>query len=263
MLDVMFLQRQTMNDSNSICCLCGNALGKDIDRDHVPPKQFYSTNIRKKHSPNLFTIPVHSKCNKSYQKDEDYFVFSIGPFAKGSYAGNGIWDDIANRAKRVEAKKISQMILSEFDNRPSGLYLPGDKVIKRFDPDRVWRVIWKIVRGLFFKEYKRFLPERTPRFFKFYSIDEVLPPEFPVVRDTKPRGQYPKIFDYKYISFSDEDNFHLWAFLLWSRLIIIIGFHDPDCLCEECSKIIEKENITKFQPTQKAGRLIKRLEFKV
>lgn len=221
---------------DAICYLCGLELGKDIDRDHVPPKQFYAKSLRKIHHPNLFTLPVHAGCNKSYQEDEDYFVHSIAPLAKGSYSGDGIWNDIAQRLRRAQGQRIGQMILREFEERPSGLYLPGGKVIKRFDAKRVKRVVWKIVRGLFYKEHARFLPEEPPRLLKFVSVGEKPPPEFQAVRSTQSKGQYPNVFDYKYIVISELDNFHLWAMLFWDRLIKLVAFHDPECECETCGK---------------------------
>ena len=84
-----------MYENIDICYLCGNKLEVVIDRDHVTPKQFYAKRLMKKHSQNLPTLPVHSARNKSYQKDEDYFVHSITPLSKGSYFGDGIWDDIS------------------------------------------------------------------------------------------------------------------------------------------------------------------------
>jgi len=150
-----------MAEPIEICYLCGMELEGKIDRDHVPPKQFYATNIRKKHNPNLFTLPVHHSCNKAYQKDEDYFVHSIAPLTKESYSGSEIWKDITHKFQRPEGFRIGKMISKEFDSRPSGLYLPRGKVIKRFDAERVWRVVWKIVRGLFFKEHQRLLPENN------------------------------------------------------------------------------------------------------
>ena len=209
------------------CYLCGMELKEKIDRDHVPPKQFYAKNIRKKHNPNLFTLPVHDSCNKAFQKDEDYFVHSIAPLAQSSYSGSAIWKDIKHQFGRPEGLRIGNMISKEFDSRPSGLYLPDGKVIKRFNEERVWRVVWKIVRGLFFKEHKIISPEH-----------EELPPEFAVVRDTPSRGQYPGVFDYKYIVIPELNGFHFWAMLFWSRLIKLIAFHDPECECETCIKRI-------------------------
>ena len=226
-----------MTKGGQICYLCGNVLEEDIDRDHVPPKQFYAKNLRKKHSPNLFTLPVHSACNKSYQKDEDYFVHSIAPLTKGSYSGNGIWNDISHQFEKSRGQRIGQMILKEFEDRPSGLYLPRGKVVKTFDAERVWRVVWKIVRGLFYKEFTRFLPENTPKVFKLVSVGDKPPPEFESVRNTPSKGQYPNVFDYKYIVVPELENFHFWAMLFWDRLVKMVAFHDPECQCEICSKV--------------------------
>ncbi|HUU40933.1 MAG TPA: hypothetical protein VMW42_08335, partial [Desulfatiglandales bacterium] len=172
-----------------------------------------------------------------YQKDEDYFVHSIAPLAQGSYSGREIWEDIKHKFERPEGLRIGNMISKEFDSRPSGLHLPNGKVIKRFDAERVWRIVWKIVRGLFFKEHQRILPENTLiTYYKFISENEEPPPEFPAVRDTQKRGQYPAVFDYKYKVTPELNNFHFWAMLFWSRIIILIAFHDPECVCETCCK---------------------------
>ena len=85
---------------------------------------------------------------------------------------------------------------------------------------------------LFFKEYDRFLPKQTPKLIQFVSVNEPPPDEFGFVRTTPSRGQYPAVFDYKYISFPELNNFHYWAMLFWDRLIVLVAFHDPDCSCK-------------------------------
>ncbi len=226
-----------MNDIENICYLCGKELDQGISRDHVPPKQFYPKNIRKNSNPNLFTIPVHTSCNKEYQNDEDYFVHSIAPLSKGSFSGNEIWKDITNQFKRPQGNRIGKMVFKEFQERPSGLYLPKGKVVKRFDPKRVWRIVWKITRGLFFKEYGRFLPERTSNYFNVFSVNEKPPDYFDAVRNTPSKGQYPGVFDYKFICVQEINNFHLWAMLFWDRLITVVAFHDPECSCDMCQEV--------------------------
>ena len=228
-----------MKNRIDICYLCGQKLKKNIDDDHVPPKQFYAKNIRKIHNPNLFTLPTHISCNKSYQMDEDYFVHSLAPLTIGSYSGNAIWMDISKRLKRPQSKKIGLMILKEFDKR---IILPHGEIIKRFNGKRTRRIIWKITRGLFFKETGRFIPEDTPRLFKFISVNEEPPQEFFYISSTPSRGQYPGVFDYKYIDFPKLNNFHFWAMLFWDRLIILIAFHDPSCSCDKC-KILKDESV--------------------
>ena len=41
---------------------------------------------------------------------------------------------------------------------PSGLVLPGNKVVKRFQGKRLTRIAWKIVRGLNFHHHDVVLP---------------------------------------------------------------------------------------------------------
>lgn len=197
-----------MKGETDICYLCGQKLDKNITNDHVPPRQFYARSIRKIHNPNLLTLPVHKSCNESYQKDEVYFVHSIAILTKGSYSGNAIWEDISNQFERPRGRRIGQMILKEFDKRPSDIILPNRKVLKRFNAKRVWRVVWRITRGPFFKEKGRFLPEDIYKSFKIVSVGEKPPPEFAYVGNTPSRGQYPGVFDYKYIDFPKLNNFH-------------------------------------------------------
>jgi len=222
-----------------ICYLCGSPLVRDaevIDDDHVPPKQIYPKNFRKAHNANkLLTLPVHRRCNKSYQKDEDYFVNSIGILAQGSRAGDGIWKDIVQQYERPEGKRLGQMIVKEFDKRPSGLYLPKGLIAKRFNPRRMWRVVWKITRGLFFKEYGRFLPGNTSRLYEIMYADNTPGSPFDAVIGRPSRGQYPVVFDYKYLAVPEVHNFHLWAMLFWDKIIKLVAFHDPSCGCEHCS----------------------------
>jgi hypothetical protein len=231
-----------MKKTDAICYLCGQPLQGEIDDDHVPPKQFYAKSLRKLHNPDdLLTLPVHKSCNISYQKDEDYFVHSIAPLAMESYPGKAIFEDISNQFKRPQGKRIGEMIRKEFDDRPSGLILPAGKVVKRFSGDRIWRVVWKIVRGLFFHEYGRFLPENTPRVFDNVSVGDRPPEKFVPILASPPRGKYPAVFDYKFICVPELNNFHAWAMLFWDRLIKFACFHDPNCQCDLCTKHSDAE----------------------
>ena len=210
------------NEVINICYLCGQPLSGKVDKDHVPPRQFYPRELRLKHNLNLFTLPVHSSCNKAYQKDEDYFVHSVGPLTMESYSGNALWNDISKRFERPRGQKITEKVLKEFDERPSGLILPFGKVAKRFDGERVWRVVWKIVRGLFFKEVGQFLPDETPINCKMFSPGEIPPPKFYFVHAAPSLGQYPGVFDYKYIGIPGK--IYFWAMLFWDRIIMFIAF---------------------------------------
>lgn len=224
-----------MKASIDTCYLCGKPLGNEIDHDHVPPRQFYARALRRKYAPNLLTLPVHPSCNKVYQTDEDYFVHSLGPMAMESYSGKALWKDISDRCDRPQNMRIFRMVLKEFDERPSGLILPFGKVVKRFDDRRIWRVVWKIVRGLFFKEIGQVLPDNWPIGRKMFSPGENPPPEWNFLLTSPTLGQYPAVFDYRYVGI--QDKIYLWAMLFWDRIVMFVGFHVPGCTCRECVKL--------------------------
>ena len=57
--------------------------------------------------------------------------------------------------------RLYQAVRREFEKQPSGLHLPGGRVVKRFQGERVNRVVWKLVRGLYFHEMSSVLPDDT------------------------------------------------------------------------------------------------------
>lgn len=234
-----------MRNEIDICYLCGENLNSDdIDKDHVPMKQIHASDIRKTHNlSNLLTLPTHKSCNHSYKHDEDYFVVTLAPLAIESYSGDAVLDDVAKQFKRPQGRRLGNKVLEEFGK----ITLPNGWVTKRFEGERISRILWKIVRGLFFHETTRFLPENTPDSLEIFSqnfvnlvsrkeISQMPPPLFSYVRDTPSRGQYPGIFDYKYTKFSANDKPHLWvwAVLLWDCIICMINFPDPESSMDEC-----------------------------
>jgi len=228
-----------------LCYLCGKGIKQvDLSADHVPPKQFYASFLRKEFNlDKMDTMPTHIGCNKSYQNDEDYFVHTFAPLImNNSRSGKALWKDIKKNFQRKEGLILGQKVLKEFSEKTEGgIILPGELIFKKFDGDRVWRVVWKIVKGLFYKEYKRVLPDNTIKIFDLLQPEiNALPETFQYVRDTPSRGRYAEVFDYKYIAVKELNNFHYWALLLWDKIIMTIAFHDPDCKCEKC--IISKQN---------------------
>jgi hypothetical protein len=90
---------------------------------------------------------------------------------------------------------------------------------------------------LVFQGVWQVLPEKTLRtYYNFVSADEEPPFEFEAVRNIPSHGDHPAVFDFKYIVIPEINNFHFWAMLFWDRLIMMIGFHDPDCSCSSCKQ---------------------------
>jgi hypothetical protein len=128
------------------------------------------------------------------------------------------------------------MVLSEFEERPSGLFLPHGKILKRYDSNRIRRVLWKITRGLFFDAYKKFLPEDKPKNIKVAIPGEDPPPTFLTLANCESKGLYPGVFDYRFFIVPELNSFHLCGMILWSNLKVLVAFHDPQCSCEACTQ---------------------------
>lgn len=234
--------QKLVSDRRSLCYLCGRLIEGRPSSDHVPAKQVFPSEIRRRHNPQLLTLPTHTECNRSYQSDEDYFVASAGPLVHESYVGRALAWDAGRRLAREKMRQpgmrfgggLTAKIMGEFEARPSGLYLPGGRVVKRFDGERVERVLWKIVRGLFFHEHGRFLPLDWPRLVWIEGPGEKPKDVLQPTLAEEGRGRYRAVFDYKLRSFPECDDMHVWAMLFWDKMIAGAAFHDPDCDCAKC-----------------------------
>ncbi len=218
------------------CYLCGKALGRPSSKDHVPPKQFYSTRIRSENELNLLTLQAHPACNLSYQHDEDYFAYSIGQLVPKTFSGHSLLLDVGDRLQAGKQKLLFEKVRQEWDRRPAGLILPPGKTAKRIEGERIGRIAWKITRGLFFNETKTYLPEDTPRHVKMLLPDEVPPPWLGVLATEPDRGKYPGIFNYRYCQIPEADDAWVWANLFWDAVLICYLFDDPACSCEQCGR---------------------------
>jgi hypothetical protein len=218
-----------------ICYLCGGPISGKLSRDHIPPKQFYAEEIRRKHSPNLLTLPAHEGCNLKYQPDEDYFVYSLMPLARGSYSGDPLrWKILDDCAKHAEQRRLLGQVLREFERHPSDLVLPPDIVVKRFEGDRILRVAWKIVRGLYFHHFGVCIPDNAPKACELIPPGQEPPVPFFFLPLQPVHGRHPGVFDYRFKAYPQIHNLQYWAMLLWDRLILIVKFQYPPCGCNEC-----------------------------
>lgn len=236
MWDTKVSAQTTRVTKYEVCYLCGLNLVGPIDWDHVPLRQLHAPEIRKARNLQLLTIPVHASCNKGFQKDEDYFLHSLMPYARGSNAGNAIYQKSLSRFREGQNLGLVRRVLREFEPRPSGLVLPGNKVLQRIDGARISRVAWKIVSGLYFHHNSEVLPAKAARWVTLTPPNNnQVPPEhflaFDKLSESKSRGRYPGVFDYKFQNFPEA---HYWALLLWDQIILTVIFHDPSCTCGKC-----------------------------
>jgi len=207
-----------------ICYLCGQEITGKISKEHVPPKQFYAKVFRQVNSPNLLTLLSHEDCNKFYQADEDYFFAALAGLNEDAQIHDWLMGDVRKKIWRNNASGLRQKVLSEFSKTYSGIYLPNNLVAKKFDVARARKVVWKIVRGLFYYHYSRFLPESIKHAIMFYQIQD-RPPKIYIdhLMDKPTYGGYPEVFVYRFARVSDKNSLSsLWSLFFWQSIVAIV-----------------------------------------
>jgi hypothetical protein len=133
------------------CAYCGSR--ENLTDDHVPPRNVFP----KPRPGNLITVPACEKCNKSTSKDEEYFRLKL---CLSEQVGNNP-DARRNREaifrslERPEATLFKRSFLSDMRSiqlrTPAGIYL-GRRLAFDVDLSRIFRVVEKSIKGLFFYE---------------------------------------------------------------------------------------------------------------
>jgi hypothetical protein len=231
--------RKRPDPGTQLCYLCGLPLSSSdaTGKDHVPPRQFFPKALRRDDtSLQLGTLLVHTSCNHSYQSDEDYFVSAIVPIAMSTRRGSEMWSDLAQQIDRPATQALFRMNMrrSSFPDRP--ILLPGGRIPWHFDGPRVWRIVWKIMRGVFYTDEGRVLPENTMHICDSVTTSNESPPDlYGVVAPSPIKGHHPDVFSYKLRRFEIQDAV-VWAagLLFWEYVAFFLVFHDPDCQCGDC-----------------------------
>jgi hypothetical protein len=223
------------------CYLCGKPLSEPINDDHVPPSMFFAKSFRKDRNFNkLLTIPVHVACNRAWQADEEYFVYTFLPLVRGTASGDALWTDARRRMDSGRTKPLANAVMQEFKHKIRGVHLPPSTVAKVFDAERVHEVLWKIIRGLQFYHSGQILPTRWTCALTITPPGKTPPDHFIAFAQSgmmESLGEYQDVFAYSFKIFPEVNNLHYWAFNLWDRIIFTAAFHDPECSCEQCSFI--------------------------
>src|SRR6266481_2713601 len=181
-----------------LCYLCGKPLTEPTSVDHVPPLLFFPKELRKKYDMSqLLTIRVHQACNLAWQLDEEYFVHTLLPIARGSESADAAHRQSFRKYQTGKNVRLINQVMNEFRHVVNGVHLPANRVAKLIDANRVHDVIWKIVRGLHFHHTGEVLPtlwsltytitppyEDPPDFFKAFA------------QGREPLGKYRGVFAY-------------------------------------------------------------------
>jgi len=139
------------------CIYCG--LNADT-REHIPTKNL----IQNKTQAQFITVPSCRKCNSGFQKDEEFFrQFLVSIMYEQSPVATFLLNNpVARSIKRKPAlgmQMFNQMKIVDFYSR-GGIYL-GKRTainIKKKDHQRVFNVLDKYIKGLFFHHFGEVIP---------------------------------------------------------------------------------------------------------
>lgn len=144
---------------DEICVYCGNPAE---DEDHIPSRNLYK-GVAKNIKP--IKVPSCKKCNKSFSKDEVFFRdLIVGSRYDYSLTATQLFNTAISRSIRRNPslgwQMFKQMSLVNLKT-PSGIYL-GKKTAFKFtsqDHSRVFNVLDKYIKGLFFYQFNKVLPK--------------------------------------------------------------------------------------------------------
>lgn len=128
--------------------------------DHVPPESLFEPHA----SSDLITVPCCRSCNNAASKDDQYFLVFIGlrEGAKLKPEHDRLWQKARRTLQRKEASKFRKNVTSKirFVNpvTATGIILPPALSIP-IDGLRVAETVTRFVKGLYFHETRRRLPD--------------------------------------------------------------------------------------------------------
>lgn len=185
----------------------------------MPPKSFFP----KPRPVNLLTVPACRICNKSFEKDEELFLATFMFTEIGiTEAGKKLWDEKLHRMYEKNLglrKRISKSLQQVELVTPGGIYLGRRFVIKHNDAHSE-RVINKIVRGLYYYEYKEPLPPSV----KISSHFLKRPSEISEVEKFVPMllfgsRKWPGIFEYRYNRIANQTEGSMWVMRFFGKVV--------------------------------------------
>jgi len=202
-----------MQAEQTICVYCGERL-KETD-DHVPPKSFYP----QPRPSDLITVPSCLRCNQDPGKDEEFFLATfMFSYAGISDAGKRLWAEKLHRMYEKNLglkKKIVEHLQHAEIVTPAGLFLGRSMAIKT-DELRFERVVNKIIRGLYYFEYKEPLPAATKVMTLFLSEKKRFEAAKNFAAELKPGSKKWKgIFEYKFNRVATSLSESMWLLLFW------------------------------------------------
>ena len=216
-----------MNIKKQYCAYCNSK--KATTSDHVPPKSFFPKPL----PANMITVPSCDECNNNKGKDEKYFLATF-MFSEAGVTSSGkkLWEQKLYRMYKKNTglrHKIVKSVKRLNVFTPSGIFIRRGLAIG-MDEVRLSKVIDKIVRGLYFFEYKTYLSNSIEILSQFLQSQED-GAEAEKFKDQLLFGsrQWPNSFEYLFNRIQDKPDCSMWVIRFWGKIVFwAISGNDSD-----------------------------------
>jgi hypothetical protein len=206
------------------CVYCGSL--ENLDYDHVPPENIFP----KPRPKGLITVRSCIPCNGGASKDDEYFrmMLCLNNDVGESPEAQKNWPAILRSLGREQAIGMRTALLKSIHPVQAmtwgGIYL-GEMTGYDVKLDRINRVISRTVRGLYFHEQKRRMPDdhdvyvwcdetliRLQREDYDHFQQKLIQP----VMSEAPKVVAPGVFDYRFLMFDDGPG-SIWLLSFYER----------------------------------------------
>ena len=217
-----------MSENNeSRCVYCGGTATTD---DHVPPKNIFPRPLPS----NLVTVRSCETCNCGSSKDDEYFR-SVLVFRDGvaeSDVGSQVWETVRRSLRRPQAKRFAQSLANSIFDKPveteHGIFL-GTAPAMSIDRERIERVIYRTVRGLYFHHFHRSIPMSDKLVIYHDDIVRQWPSAFTdmigeivaVVTRQEHNRMGNDVFEYCFAAVSDHPTASAWALRFYANTYVL------------------------------------------
>lgn len=204
------------------CAYCGSNNPKT--KDHIPPKGLYPKPLPK----NLITVPCCKSCHKGTSEDDLYFrsvLLTASNLVSDEKAMKQLDHAVKSLAQPKRAKLANFIVNSIVEPEivsEAGIIL-GKQLALKIDHDRIERVLVRIIRGLYYNELGKPLPEGCN---VFAQIDQ-----FGKIANTLASEGYFQpakwaadgMFGYTYAKTIEKDDATVWLGVFYQQ-VAFLGF---------------------------------------
>lgn len=206
-----------------ICAYCGADAPQT--NDHIPPKNLFPKPLPE----NLLTVPCCEDCRSGWSKDDEYFrIALLSSFNLSEVpALQPVIDSIFRSLGRPQARGLGKLVESSIVEKEQctkeGIVVGVSPAFKLEMP-RIERVGGRIIRALFFKEFKQPLPTThvASASIQQFGMDNLWQ-TIKEVQFAEPRSFAADSFCYTFATTTEDPLSSIWLLDFFDRLKMV-GF---------------------------------------